>query len=85
MTEPEYEWAPDDNWEVTDEARKCRMVRCPNTAVARMRRSFTGRRSGRGWRWWHYCADHLYGRKIENGAVLIRRVVRTTDTPETRA
>lgn len=60
---------PDESWHLAaDEGRKCRQSRCPNAAVAKFKRhhSYGPRR----WQWWHYCAEHLYGRWIENGRVM---------------
>lgn len=33
------------------------------------------RRTGLADCWWKYCAEHLYGRWIENGAVMFWRLV----------
>ena len=46
-------------------AAPTRGYRCPNVAVAELRR---GRKQVR---WWAYCADHLYGRRVEGGKVLL--------------
>lgn len=67
-----WEWVADENWKVGG-GYKCRMLRCPNRAVAAFRRN--NRHAIQGWSWWHYCADHLYGRKIEGGVVKVRRLV----------
>lgn len=40
--------------------------RCPNQPVAKLNR---GIRRGRPM-WWNYCAEHMYGRWIENGTVM---------------
>lgn len=66
--------ATDPDWQVGGEDRQCRFYsprdgRCPNGAVAKMRRQRGGRNS-----WWHYCGDHMYGRWVEGGAVLCWRV-----------
>lgn len=66
-----YEWQPaGEPWRIGGDDRKCRMLRCPNRAVAALQR-----RHGRGSVWWHYCTEHLYGRKIENGVILERCLV----------
>jgi hypothetical protein len=79
-----YAWVEDDyGWVVLDKAdeHRCRYVgghpqaHCPNRAVAALNRK-------RWWRgrfvdsWWHYCADHLYGRQVVDGVLYIRRLVR---------
>ena len=43
---------------------KCRRQCCPGPAVAAVWRPGTLRSS-----WWRYCAEHLYGRWVEDGAV----------------
>jgi len=69
-----WEWVADANWKVGGEGRKCRMLRCPKNAVAALMRR---RRSALiSFNWWHYCADHLYGRKIEDGVVKSRQLVK---------
>ena len=68
-------WKPDPEWRVLPPTLRpplCRRsgpghVFCENEAVAEFQRQ----RSGRG-EWWGYCADHLYGRRIEDGVVLHR-------------
>jgi hypothetical protein len=66
---------PDKAWRV-DSGRQCRMIgghpriRCAEPAVAAMNR---GRRVyGRGVSdsWWAYCADHMFGRWVEDGRVM---------------
>jgi hypothetical protein len=46
---------------------------CPNPPVADMRRlrvvAIDGKDVRRG-EWWAYCAEHLYGRWLENGVVM---------------
>jgi hypothetical protein len=60
-------WVPDRLWTTEPEiidGRLCRMkvgrASCRRPAVAALARS-----NG----WWCYCAEHLYGRRIENGVV----------------
>lgn len=74
-----WEWCVDDAWKIGGEGRKCRMKGCPNSAVAALKRA---RRTGATWgfSWWHYCALHLYGRKIEDGVVKFRRLVENAGT-----
>ncbi len=62
-----YEWRADGEWRVGGDGRTCSMRRCHTLAVAQLRRKH--RRFVDGFSWWSYCADHLYGRKIEEGIV----------------
>lgn len=64
-------WVPDKRWRIRSNEsgwRRCRdvsgrpLVHCPNMAVAEFRRSHG---------WWAYCGEHLYGRRIETGEVLV--------------
>lgn len=64
-----YEWLPDDAWAVGGDGRTCRMLHCGKPAVAKLKRSRRTARLGRHWTWWHYCEDHLYGRRIREGVV----------------
>jgi hypothetical protein len=73
----DQEWRaePDPRWELLaapDEVRRCRYGRpsCKAASVARLNRGRVGATE-----WWHYCADHLYGRWILNGR-LVQWVVR---------
>lgn len=70
-----YEWVRDPDWKLGGDGRKCRMKRCANEAVAGFQRGRWTKNHGRILVWWHYCADHLYGRKIEDGVVKFRRLV----------
>lgn len=67
--QPDKDWALAEGMELT---RKCRRPGCPALAVASLRRSHRGRKHGQ---WWLYCADHLYGRVIVGGTVMVRRAV----------
>lgn len=71
------EWVPDDAWKVVQRldggGRTCRRKNCRNLAVAALRRRRSNARSG--FQWWHYCADHLYGREIRDGVVMVERFV----------
>lgn len=71
------EWARDDDWKIADLERKCRMKGCQHQAVAALRRAHRSRYLNQplGFHWWYYCADHLYGRKIEDGVVKSNRLV----------
>lgn len=66
----EFVWVEDGDWRLLPVAstKKCRMVRCPNRGVAELLRSW-GRTPGR---WWAYCPDHMYGRRIHCGRVEIQ-------------
>jgi hypothetical protein len=73
------EWYPDDDWQIGGDGRVCRMTGCKNPAVASLKRSRriqSGYRNRQNSPRWHYCADHLYGRKIENGVIVFQRLVR---------
>ncbi len=68
-----HRWAPtfDEDWRlVVNLDRRCRANAghkhrgCGAPAVAELNRSRTDRPM-----WWAYCADHMYGRWIEEGAV----------------
>ena len=77
-----WEWRPDEGWSVGGEGRKCRMLRCPNQAVAALRRHRKPTKAAPhlpNFQWWHYCADHLYGRKIEDGVVKARILVKENE------
>lgn len=67
------EWVADPNWQEAQFMRICRMNGCGNRAVAALKRKH--RSSPWGFRWWHYCGEHLYGRKIEDGVVKSCRLV----------
>jgi len=73
-----YEWVRDENWFVPADGRKCSKAGCLHAAIALLRRSHA--KFASGFAWWGYCAEHLYGlgtiRRIENGAVEIRRCVK---------
>lgn len=63
-------WVRDDGWEYPSDGRTCSMIRCQNTSVATMlRRAYY--RDHSQTRRYHYCADHLYGRRIHDGQVEI--------------
>ena len=57
--------------------RRCNRPGCEHSAAAALKRPMRRRFSNRVFshRWWLYCADHLYGRVIVDGAVMIRRAV----------
>jgi len=69
-----WEWVPDEGWRIGGDGRTCRMPRCQKLAVVKMKRRWRGK--GMGHQWWAYCADHMYGRKIENGVVVHRILVK---------
>jgi hypothetical protein len=73
-----YEWVDDEGSRVaTPEEhaeRKCRRTRCSGAPVMAFQRPrWVGGSVTRYW--WLYCADHMYGRRIENGVVQHRRMV----------
>jgi hypothetical protein len=59
------------------ETRKCRMIRCPNSPVAALNRGYWKHTES----WWLYCGDHLYGRRIRNGRIEVRRLVEANEAP----
>lgn len=72
-----FEWVaePDIEWRLANDAeaqaRLCRhstRPTCPNNPVAALARTFGGWGSD-AYRWWFYCADHMYGRWVEDGQV----------------
>jgi hypothetical protein len=69
-----FEAVIDKDWRLVETDKKCRMMTrykvCGQPAVAELNR---GRLSER---WWAYCPDHLYGRWVENGHVMMWRLVR---------
>lgn len=82
---PDWDPSPGFEWYVKEEdpaywrvigptetaTRICRHGRppeCPNRTVAAVLRGI------RRMQWWMYCADHMYGRWIEDGKVLAWRV-----------
>jgi len=77
---PRYhrEWCVDERWKLGGEGRMCRMKGCHNLAVAALKR--IQRNGVQGFSWWHYCDLHLYGRKIEDGAVKVERLVENRGT-----
>lgn len=77
---------PSANWEalIDIEPMGCRYtvgpghVTCREPSVARLNRGARGARP----QWWHYCADHLYGKRIRDG-VVEHQVLRPIDGGET--
>ena len=69
-----YEWVVDESWHVGGDGLKCRMKGCRNPASAWLFRSrrYLGHSTPVPW---HYCESHLYGRKLEDGVIKIRRLV----------
>lgn len=73
-----WEWVPDADlvWSVgSRSAGRCRYKvgpdgACAREAVASMNRGRLGHDS-----WWDYCEEHLYGRRIVDGVVVVRRMV----------
>lgn len=76
-----YEWVeePAGKWRLVDEDEKGRPCRasarkkCHGEVVAALFRGHPGERGGA---WWRYCKDHLYGRRIVDGRIEYRRLVR---------
>lgn len=69
-----HEWVPDERSRLaTPEefcTRRCRRPRCGEEPVMALQR-----RNG----WWLYCGAHMYGRRINNGVVESRRLVKDED------
>lgn len=86
-----WEWQPDERgrWQVLpadEEPKPCRYfvinrTACGEPSVARVDRSSTS--SKRRPNWWHYCGEHLYGRRIRDGR--IEHCVARPDPPPTMA
>jgi len=79
-----YEWVPEPvfgwlSWRVIspEEAKRCRWtdhgIRCENQSVAKLNR---GRKDER---WWHYCADHMFGRRIDGRRVWVIHTIEEAD------
>lgn len=78
--DPPYPLLPGHHWHAEPEVATWRLVgrevrcraragRCRSTAVAELNRGqYTNR--GRIDVWWPYCAEHLYGRWVEDGKVM---------------
>lgn len=65
--EAEKMWVPDPAWTIGGNGKTCRYgmglhLYCRAPAVASLKRGRTGRK-------WYYCADHLFGRRINGGVV----------------
>jgi hypothetical protein len=71
-----FEVVIDKDWRLVETDKKCRMMTryksCKQPAVAELNRSHHQYQQ----RWWAYCPDHLYGRWVENGHVMMWRLVR---------
>lgn len=78
MSESEHpgyrrEWVADEDWKVGGGGRVCRMKGCYNDAVAMLKRRQIN--ALEGFVWWPYCREHLYGRRIVDGVVMVGRLV----------
>lgn len=78
------EWHIDEDWAAVEGtnlgSRPCRWMMpnrraCGKPSVAALKRRHRSIYDHFGWRWWHYCGDHLYGRTLHDGAVWSTRVV----------
>lgn len=76
-----YEWVPEPAfgwmaWRAVypAQARQCRnftlRTRCTNTSVAMMNRGKTVEQ------WWHYCPEHMYGRRVDGVRVWVIHTIR---------
>jgi len=63
-------WVPEDDgrWELVAprRAKTCSRTECTKRSVARLNRRI---RSSEPPIWWHYCEDHLYGRRFRDGVI----------------
>ena len=65
-----YEVETADGWRLA-KGKRCRAgvgyrsSACGAPSVAELKRMW-----GTGWRWWAYCAEHMYGRWVEGGRVV---------------
>jgi hypothetical protein len=74
-------------WRVSarPESRRCRWGAgfghraCGAPAVAELNRGHLNDQMERRDSWWAYCADHLYGRWIEDGRVMAWRAEKVAD------
>lgn len=74
-----YEWVPENavgwhSWRVVSEPKQCRFAagargadRCESESVAMLNRARSGGRE----QWWHYCAEHMYGRVVDGRRVWV--------------
>ena len=66
----------EDDWRVEDGSEGCRRATghngppCGRPAVMALRRTSPLGRWGPTVQWWRYCAEHSYGRWVENGQVM---------------
>jgi hypothetical protein len=76
-----YQWVPvqDHDWAVVspDSGRRCRRKDCCRAPVARLMRR--DKHALAGVTPWHYCAEHMYGRWVEDGKVMHWRLVLDRD------
>jgi len=78
----EYVWAPETSpkWQLLEQptqAYACRgSLRCEAVVVARLDRS----RNPEKPQWWRYCAGHLFGRRIVDGRLEYRKLVKKGDS-----
>ena len=69
------EWVADPGWSTAVDlidGKRCRQKACGRPAVAALNRGYQTYR-GRLPRWWAYCEEHLYGRRLVDGVILIWR------------
>jgi hypothetical protein len=74
-----HEWRSDPSWRYGTKYTKCRRRGCLNSPIAEFDRTVRMSRGRIARRPYAYCADHLYGRKIENGQVLHSVLVKDDD------
>lgn len=71
---PEMVWVPDTQWKLLsgNDRKRCRMTGCYAPAVAALLRTSHFKNGKVLGRWWNYWHNHLYGRQIEGGRVLVQ-------------
>lgn len=78
-----WAWEPGggQGWRVLDEDEERRPCRhgagpgrkaCGRPSVAKLNRGRWSVQRGTTSSWWHYCADHLYGRVLVDGVLYVR-------------
>ena len=67
----EWVWVPDRDWRVPSQYTRCRTSNtypCWNSPVADLQRTDWKKRP----RWYAYCEQHMYGRRLRDGVVEVR-------------
>jgi len=78
----EYVWLPEDDerWVVLEQPSTIYVCRgqhlCPNPPVLRLNRASRSRTDTLRPRWWYYCEAHAFGRRIRDGKLEVRKLVK---------